>query len=152
VTPSEREKAHRLADQIRAGAAVTLEPDRLGMVGMRGVAELLAGEVAELVIELTSLRAAAATEAALQSPDLPKHLMPDLAKFGATIKRQAADLAIAHSELLRAFHPTEDDKHVLRWLRENLLEADELVRGDVRYMAALDLLQRLLAVKVKHVG
>lgn len=70
------------------------------------------------------------------------------ARMFADVER---DLADVRDELVRAL-PTENERQVLRWVREVLQGAGDEVLHDIRYPAALELLGRLLTMKVNHNG
>lgn len=67
------------------------------------------------------------------------------------IERLEDELAKVRNELVLAL-PTENERQVLRWIREGLQQADETIHRDIRYPAALELITRLLTMKVNHNG
>lgn len=74
----------------------------------------------------------------------------DLEQVAAERDQLRAELAQVRNELIAAI-PTEDERQVLRFIREAIIrDVPDRVRGSLRYIAALELLQRLLTLKVNH--
>lgn len=87
-----------------------------------------------------------------QIPDELARVAVSAMEAGADeIIRLRRDLAQVRNELVLAL-PTEDERQVLRWIREIIHNAGNEVHHDIRYPAALELLQRLLTMKVNHNG
>lgn len=74
-----------------------------------------------------------------------------IARLVARAEIAERDLAKVRSDLVLAL-PTEDEREVLRWIREVLQDGGAEVLHNIRYPAALELLQRLLTMKVNHNG
>lgn len=132
------------------GEPITLTPEE------RAVARAYAVEVIEAVrddVELPSLRAGSTRETdlvhlAVELHDLAVERFDQDAQLVAQrdqIQQLERDLAAAKTALIAAA-PTEDERHILRWLREELQGNDRLQR-DIRYDAALELFQRYLTMR-----
>lgn len=86
---------------------------------------------------------AAAIDAAMKNTTA---LLNQLLAQLAAAERRIAEL---RDDLVRAL-PTENERQILRWMREGLQGADDAIHQDIRYPAALELIHRLLVMSVNH--